>query len=380
MSFDKKSPSNELQSFEGPNTPESVSMHTQYMQNTGDFTSKDQPRRINPDSHKMLWIAVGLVGFVGAISFMVSFAGLVAVAEWAGLPPAMRWAVPIFIDAAILVYSIAVLIHRSRGEKTWASWTSLAAFTLVSVLANVGHVLLMPERSTNEFQTLIGALVAGMAPIGVFAATEELGRMAIARPSRRQAPDNEPVQFGEDRPNTTPPTTRPDTGTTTRDRETTPVVAASEPVAESVNAQASTNPATAREVQEFTQLPFNVDTENLVWGHTHTPNITGASAPQNHATPRVAQNTTAPVRDAIPVTMDTMTEDRPRPMNSIRYIDPADGEDQILNDLLTRYGKGLTAKHIAESLGKSIRTGQRKFAKMQQQHPETLSAADQKES
>ncbi|MGP9529619.1 DUF2637 domain-containing protein [Glutamicibacter sp. AOP5-A2-18] len=69
----------------------------------------------------MLWLAVSLVVFLGAISFMVSFAGLVAVAEWAGLPPAMRWTVPIFIDTAILVYSIAVLVHRSRGEKTWAS-------------------------------------------------------------------------------------------------------------------------------------------------------------------------------------------------------------------------------------------------------------------
>lgn len=349
MNFDKKSPSNELQSFEGPNTPKSVSMHSQYIPNTGDFTSKDQPRRINPDSHKMLWIAVGLVGFVGAISFMVSFAGLVAVAEWAGLPPAMRWAVPIFIDAAILVYSIAVLIHRSRGEKTWASWTSLGAFTLVSVLANVGHVLLMPERSTNEFQTLIGALVAGMAPIGVFAATEELGRMAIARPSRRQAAHNaEPVQVGDDRPNPSPPTTRPDT----IDRETTPVVSALETVAEPANAQASTSAAKARVVH---------------------------SASQSHATPHVAQTVTEVVRDTIPATTDTMTEDRPRPTTSIRYIDSADEEAQILNDLLTRYGKGLTAKHIAEALGKTVRTGQRKFAKMQQQHPEILSA-DQKEA
>lgn len=304
MIFDKKSPSNELQSFEGPNTPKSVSMHSQYIPNTGDFTSKDQPRRINPDSHKMLWIAVGLVGFVGAISFMVSFAGLVAVAEWAGLPPAMRWAVPIFIDAAILVYSIAVLIHRSRGEKTWASWTSLGAFTLVSVLANVGHVLLMPERSTNEFQTLIGALVAGMAPIGVFAATEELGRMAIARPQQRQARDTSPVQVGECTPNPTPPTTQPDNGTT-------PIVAALEPVAENNESQA------------------NPDLE------TATANV--AEVP-----------------------------------------DRAAEEERIIHNLLTKHGKDLTAHHIADALGKVLRTGQRKLAKLQKQNPEIFTTTGQK--
>lgn len=133
--------------------------------------------RINPDSMATLWLTVALVGFLAVASFMVSFTGLHEVAAWAGLPLWLRWAVPVFIDVAILAYTLAVLIHRHRGEKTWASWLSLAGFTLFSMIANGAHALSIPHP--NEVQQVIGAAIASMAPVAVFAATEQLGRLVI---------------------------------------------------------------------------------------------------------------------------------------------------------------------------------------------------------
>ncbi|MER6926767.1 DUF2637 domain-containing protein [Kocuria palustris] len=92
--------------------------------------------RIDPDTRGVQWTVVGLVGLLGLTSFLVSFRALHDVAAWAGIGPGLQWAVPVFIDGAILTYALAVLVHRSRGEAVWPSWTSLGVFTAMSVAAN----------------------------------------------------------------------------------------------------------------------------------------------------------------------------------------------------------------------------------------------------
>lgn len=147
--------------------------------------------RINPDSITTLWLTVGLVCFLAVASFMVSFTGLHEVAAWAGLPVWLRWAVPVFIDVAILAYTMAVLIHRHRGERTWASWVSLAGFTFFSMVANGAHALSIGHP--DDVQRIIGAAVAALAPVAVFAATEQLGRLVIRRPVQQPATAAYPV-------------------------------------------------------------------------------------------------------------------------------------------------------------------------------------------
>jgi hypothetical protein len=113
-------------------------------------------RRINPDSLYTLWFTVILICTLGLTSFMVSFNGLHDVAGWVGLPVWLRWAVPIFIDIAILAYSLAAVIHRARGETVWPTWTTLGAFTLLSVIANGVHALTR-GAGTTAVQSWIGA-------------------------------------------------------------------------------------------------------------------------------------------------------------------------------------------------------------------------------
>ncbi|MFF0973708.1 UNVERIFIED_CONTAM: DUF2637 domain-containing protein, partial [Kocuria sp. CPCC 205295] len=138
---------------------------------------------------------MGLVGLLGLTSFAVSFRALHDVAAWAGIGPGLQWAVPVFIDGAILTYALAVLVHRSRGESVWPSWTSLAVFTAMSVAANAAHAVAVPQQVW--WQTWVGASLAALAPLGVFAATEQMARLVVLRPQDRQAPV-EPVEAPED--------------------------------------------------------------------------------------------------------------------------------------------------------------------------------------
>ena len=136
--------------------------------------------RIDPDTRTVVVLTVSLVGALGAVSFAVSFAGLVAVAEWAELPHWLRWAVPVFVDGALLAYTLAILVQRARGESTRFSWAALGTFTLVSVGANAAHVL--GTGDVTDWRTLVGAGLAALAPLGVLAATHTVADLAIARP------------------------------------------------------------------------------------------------------------------------------------------------------------------------------------------------------
>ncbi|SMX91495.1 Protein of unknown function (DUF2637) [Brevibacterium iodinum ATCC 49514] len=145
-----------------------------------------QKSRINPDDHRFVRLITVGVAFAGLVAFGISFVALMEVASWLGLPGWMHWAVPAFIDTAILVYAGSILIHKTRGEKTWPSWVLLAAFTGLSVVANVAHALSYGSARTGSWQGLVGAVIAGMVPFAVFAATEQLSRVAVEDPISRR--------------------------------------------------------------------------------------------------------------------------------------------------------------------------------------------------
>lgn len=145
-----------------------------------------QKSRINPDDHRFVRLITIGVAFAGLVAFAISFVALMEVASWLGLPAWMHWAVPAFIDTAILVYAGSILIHKTRGEKTWQSWALLAAFTGLSVIANVAHALSYGDAKEGSWQGIVGAVIAGMVPFAVFAATEQLPRVAVEDPISRR--------------------------------------------------------------------------------------------------------------------------------------------------------------------------------------------------
>src|SRR5699024_11629988 len=91
-------------------------------------TTWQQPKRMNPDSGLFIRVVVTGVIIAGLVAFAISFVALYSVAEWLGLLPWMWWAVPVFIDLAILVYAGLVVVHTSRGDGSGRSWVAVVSF------------------------------------------------------------------------------------------------------------------------------------------------------------------------------------------------------------------------------------------------------------
>lgn len=146
----------------------------------------ERESRINPDDHRFVRAITLGVLFAGLVAFLISFVALMEVAAWLGLPSWIHWGVPAFIDTAILVYAGSVLIHKARGEKSWPSWLMLAIFTLVSMIANTAHALSYADTLDENWHGLVGAGLAAIVPVAVFAATEQLARVAVEDPVTRR--------------------------------------------------------------------------------------------------------------------------------------------------------------------------------------------------
>jgi hypothetical protein len=155
--------------------------------------SRPIPSRINPDSRPVLFVAVAVTSILAAVSFLLSYSGLVAVAAWAAVPEWLSWAVPVTIDGAILVYTLAVLVFRSRGESATLSYAVLVGWTFVSVSANALHAWL---ASTGDARGVAGAVIAGLAPVAVLLASHTLAALIVERPSLEE-PLEEPVPAPE---------------------------------------------------------------------------------------------------------------------------------------------------------------------------------------
>lgn len=166
---------------------------TEEFSTPGTRATAAKSKRINPDSGLFIRVVMGGVMVAGFVAFAISFVSLYQVAEWLGLPPWMWWAVPTFIDLAILVYAGLVLVHQARGERTWPSWLALGAFTLLSVIANSAHAL--SHDHDAAWQAYVAVLIAAMVPIAIFVATEQLSRVAIEDLNSRKSEIQEQVEL-----------------------------------------------------------------------------------------------------------------------------------------------------------------------------------------
>jgi len=140
----------------------------------------EQLARINPDSKPVLYLVLAVTTVIAAVAFAVSFAGLAAVSQWAQIPPRLAWALPVFIDGAILGFTIMILVFRARGESTIFAWVVLIAFTFVSVAANGAHAY--AEGAPDDWRTILGSGLAGLAPAGLAVFIHGIARLLVASP------------------------------------------------------------------------------------------------------------------------------------------------------------------------------------------------------
>jgi hypothetical protein len=135
--------------------------------------------RINPDAIPVLATAVGLVSLLMITSFAVSFSGIYEVSAWTGLPQFLQWLPAVFIDAAILAYTISLIVFKARGESVWRTLLGLSGFATVSVIANISHTLSFWDGSLTDFRAWVGVIITASAPIAVLLASEEITRLAF---------------------------------------------------------------------------------------------------------------------------------------------------------------------------------------------------------
>jgi hypothetical protein len=299
--------------------------------------------RIDPDTRGVQWTVVGLVGLLGLTSFAVSFRALHDVAAWAGIGPGLQWAVPVFIDGAILTYALAVLVHRSRGESVWPSWVSLAVFTAMSVAANAAHAVAAPQE--QWWQTLVGASLAALAPLGVFAATEQMARLVVLRPQDREA--IVPIEYAAPE---------------TREADEAPAAPEVEPVQEQVPATA------ARPVEQ----PQHVIADDRQDEPVATVDPTPAQEPQEVEGGTEEPEAAAPAREP----QEELPAPEKAPEPSTTTAEAVDDEEPTEEDFVAwvqerrRQGEPVTGPTAGSFLGVSERTGRNRIKELRKARPE----------
>ena len=169
-----------------PTPPEAVQPYTRLTrsENRSRGPRGGSGARINPDSRGTLWIALILVFMLMLSSFIVSFSGIWDISQYTGLPVVIQWVPAVFIDAAILAYTISLFVFKARGESTWRTVLWLFAFAGISVAANVAHTLdYLSETGieAGDYRLWIGVAITASAPIAVLAASEEISRLAFKK-------------------------------------------------------------------------------------------------------------------------------------------------------------------------------------------------------
>lgn len=145
-------------------------------------------RRIRPESDSMAASALLLAVLVAVASFAVSFTGLIAAAGWAGIPRPLRPAVPIVVDLSILVFTVAAVVARARGEDVRLAWSSVGFFTVVSMVTNATHALSDGNSTATTFPALVvGSFIASLMPLACLISTHTAVSVAVAPPQGSKA-------------------------------------------------------------------------------------------------------------------------------------------------------------------------------------------------
>lgn len=135
--------------------------------------------RIQPDSRPVLVVATVITALLAAVSFLLSFNGLAEAASWANVPAWLAWALPAYVDGAILVYTVAALVFRSRGDDARLEWAALGLFAALSVAANGVHAW---TSAPAWLQVALGVTLAALAPVSVLLTTHTIAKLIVAPP------------------------------------------------------------------------------------------------------------------------------------------------------------------------------------------------------
>lgn len=140
--------------------------------------------QISPDRLGVGIFAIALVMVVMCSSMVFSYVAIAEAAVWTGVPLGIHWIAPVFIDGAIITYSVSLTIFEWRMEdrKTVRHTRRvLWGFTLLSVLLNFAHTGSFWRWDFSVYEAWFGSLIAVAAPIAALLSAEEVVRLAFRR-------------------------------------------------------------------------------------------------------------------------------------------------------------------------------------------------------
>lgn len=151
--------------------------------------------QVNPNESTAFAIGIIVaVLVVDVAAFLASFFGLVTVAQWMLLSGWKVVLLPLVVDGAIVVFTLAASVYRARGVATFLLWSFVAFFTLLSVGANALHVISTSPNGTNPIHVGVGAFMAGVMPAAVWAVTHVLVNLVIEKDVAKKADVEKPVK------------------------------------------------------------------------------------------------------------------------------------------------------------------------------------------
>lgn len=144
---------------------------------------------------------VGKLALIGLallalFAFAVGAPQLVELAHWAGVPGYVAWLTPVVVDGALIAYSVAAAVQRSRREKAGLLWAALTFFTALSVAAQVVHALAIGSAPTSAALWVAVAIAASL-PLAVLVGVEAVITVAVSSPMPRKKQTASPHKTAE---------------------------------------------------------------------------------------------------------------------------------------------------------------------------------------
>lgn len=139
---------------------------------------------VQPDTKTSVAVLLTLAGISLGTAFSISYATMVAVAEWMKLPWAgLQWIVPGAIEVLILFSSYDYIVSESRkyGSGRMPFWTMIG-FSALAVLANGAHTISQwgSDFGGQNWQGWIGTALSASAPFVVVYVAKRLSVLVFA--------------------------------------------------------------------------------------------------------------------------------------------------------------------------------------------------------
>jgi hypothetical protein len=140
--------------------------------------------RISPDSQPIAYGAAGLATAIYLGAFVSSFFGQASLAAYMLIPHDLQYVVPAVVDLGLVLFTLATLVRKARGESTMLTNMATGFWTLVSITANIFHVLIPAgPQSSWTAGTYAGAALSALMPLAALGASLVIENVLIARPT-----------------------------------------------------------------------------------------------------------------------------------------------------------------------------------------------------